>query len=165
MAFAAFDVLALAGREVMAEPWADRRKPLEDLSAAGLVAPQLHRQALDAGIKRGPPGDRSGQHHAPVLQADVVVEVARAVLFGRRTRAGDRPRAPWRTGRLGGHAEAALMIVLREVPEAAEVGKRSFPRRGRSPNSVTPEQLAPRPDHAGTQRRRRLREASEDPLE
>ena len=30
--FLAFDVLALDGREVMAEPWTDRRKRLEDLS-------------------------------------------------------------------------------------------------------------------------------------
>jgi ATP-dependent DNA ligase len=36
VAFAAFDVLQLGGRETMAEPWADRRKRLEDLVAAGI---------------------------------------------------------------------------------------------------------------------------------
>jgi ATP dependent DNA ligase-like protein len=33
-AFLAFDVLHVAGRDVMGEPWADRRKRLEDLGAA-----------------------------------------------------------------------------------------------------------------------------------
>src|SRR5262245_10906994 len=33
LAFVAFDLLELDGREVMAEPWADRRKRLEDLGA------------------------------------------------------------------------------------------------------------------------------------
>jgi ATP-dependent DNA ligase len=33
-AFLAFDVLQVAGQDVMAEPWADRRKRLEDLGAA-----------------------------------------------------------------------------------------------------------------------------------
>ena len=32
--FLAFDVLALDGREVMREPWVDRRKRLEDIGAA-----------------------------------------------------------------------------------------------------------------------------------
>jgi len=34
MAFVAFDLLQLDGRDVMGEPWADRRKRLEDLGAA-----------------------------------------------------------------------------------------------------------------------------------
>ena len=32
--FLAFDVLAVDGREVMREPWEDRRKRLEDIGAA-----------------------------------------------------------------------------------------------------------------------------------
>jgi ATP-dependent DNA ligase len=42
VAFAAFDVLRLDGHDVMAEPWADRRKRLEDLvGGGGLPAPRV----------------------------------------------------------------------------------------------------------------------------
>jgi ATP-dependent DNA ligase len=34
LAFLAFDVLTINGREIMSEPWADRRKRLEDLGAS-----------------------------------------------------------------------------------------------------------------------------------
>jgi ATP-dependent DNA ligase len=40
-AFAAFDVLHLHGHDVMVEPWTDRRKPLEDVLAAGISEPRL----------------------------------------------------------------------------------------------------------------------------
>src|SRR5262245_46663266 len=40
LSFLAFDVLHVDGREVMSEPWADRRKRLEDLGAR-LPAPHV----------------------------------------------------------------------------------------------------------------------------
>ena len=40
LAFVAFDILRVDGREVMSEPWTDRRKRLEDLGAA-LTVPNL----------------------------------------------------------------------------------------------------------------------------
>jgi bifunctional non-homologous end joining protein LigD len=40
-AFAAFDLLSLDGQEVVAEPWTDRRKRLEDVFAAGISEPRL----------------------------------------------------------------------------------------------------------------------------
>ena len=41
----------------------------------------LHGEPLDGGIERRPLGDRPGEHHPAVLQAEVVVERGRAVLL------------------------------------------------------------------------------------
>jgi ATP-dependent DNA ligase len=60
MAFVAFDLLQHDGREVMGEPWVDRRTRLEDL--------------------RGPPGAAERDHrarepHHSLQQVDLEVEV------------------------------------------------------------------------------------------
>ena len=81
--FAAFDVLEVAGHEVMAEPWADRRKRLEDLPRRRDRRPRAvgsHVRGCPAAL--GQVGGRVGRrrHRAEGSPVDLPARHAVAVL-------------------------------------------------------------------------------------
>jgi bifunctional non-homologous end joining protein LigD len=108
VAFGAFDVLQVGGREVMGEPWVDRRKRLEDLFAAG---------PLDGRVQLVPTTDDARR-----LWAVWVVDWGGEgiVLKGRRSvyRPGTRSRAWWKAK----HKLTLTVEVLHCAPELVRWG-------------------------------------------
>ena len=77
------------------------------------VVLDLHRQALDGRVERGPLRDRPRQHHAVPLEPEVVVERGRAVLLDHEGELLDAAARRLSLG-LRRHAEAALLPILLE---------------------------------------------------
>ena len=95
----------------------------------------LHGEPLDGGIERRPLGDRPGEHHPAVLQAEVVVERRRAVLLDDELERLPRFSRPRISARLGRDVEVALPVVLGEPAVRAHVGQPGVPR-GRTPRPL-----------------------------
>jgi hypothetical protein len=81
----------------------------------------LHGEALDGGIERRAFWHRPRKHDTVVLEAEIVVQMARAMFLDHEL-AGFLLGAAGLARRLGRHVEAALAIVFGKFAVAAEIG-------------------------------------------
>jgi hypothetical protein len=112
-----------------------RRDGALELVVLQRVGLGLHRQTLHVGIERGPLRDGPGQHDAPVLQAEVVVQVPGAVLLDDGLERASSPARAGLRGRLLGDGAARAVVpgaMLRHGPLPTAVRILSCMRRSTS---------------------------------
>ena len=143
MAFVGFDVLHVAGQDVMREPWRDRRKRLEDIAASEtLPGVAIVPTTNDAGelwdlwvIRSGGEGivlKEPVSHYHPGIRSPAWLKVKARLTLVVTVTGGDGERIAWGTGARRSRSNSRTRI--RAPARQSRSGKRSV-SHGATPSS------------------------------